>query len=184
MPNWHAETWRYISFSIIFQQWDVAGSWNHSAGMKRAHLAKKLIWHREQWHQQPWCYYHWQLIYWGVSLHLTSSLNHDDVIKMDTFSALLAICTGNSPVTGEFHAQRSVTRSIVVFFDLRLNKRLSKKSWGWWFQTTSRPLRRHCKVVRISFSGYCCYGDQPAMNFVLEIRWRLHITDAEPSSRV
>ena len=43
---------------------------------------------------------------------------------METFSALLAFCAGNSPVTGEFHAQRPVTRSFDVFFDLRLNKRL------------------------------------------------------------
>ena len=41
---------------------------------------------------------------------------------METFSALLAICAGNSPVTGEFHAQRPVTRSFYVFFDLRPNK--------------------------------------------------------------
>ena len=63
--------------------------------------------------------------------------------QMETFSALLAICTGNSPVPGEFHAQRPVTRSFDVFFDLRLNKRLSKQSWGWWFETLSCPLWRH-----------------------------------------
>ena len=34
-------------------------------------------------------------------------------------SALLAICAGNSPVAGEFPAQRPVTRSFDVFFDLR-----------------------------------------------------------------
>ena len=45
---------------------------------------------------------------------------------METFSALLANCAGNSPVTGEFPAQRPVTRSFDVFFYLRLNKRLSK----------------------------------------------------------
>ena len=50
--------------------------------------------------------------------------------QMETFSALLAICAGNSPVTGEFPAQRPVTRSFDVFFDLGLNKRLSKQSWG------------------------------------------------------
>ena len=44
---------------------------------------------------------------------------------METFSVLLAICVGNSPVTGEFPAQRPVTRNFDVFFDLRLNKRLS-----------------------------------------------------------
>ena len=47
-----------------------------------------------------------------------------------TFSALLAICAGNSPVPGEFPAQRPVMRSFDIFFDLRLNKRLSKQSLG------------------------------------------------------
>ena len=69
--------------------------------------------------------------------------------KMETFSALLAICAGNSPVTGEFPAQRPVTRSFDVFFDLHLNKRLSKQSWGWWFHTPSRPLWRHCNVIQM-----------------------------------
>ena len=59
---------------------------------------------------------------------------------MEIFSALLAICAGNSPVTGEFSSQRPVTRSFDVYFDLRLNKRLSKQSWGWWFETPSRSL--------------------------------------------
>ena len=49
---------------------------------------------------------------------------------MDIFSALLGICVGNSPVTGEFPAQGPVTRSFGVFFDLRLNKRLSKREAG------------------------------------------------------
>ena len=40
---------------------------------------------------------------------------------METFSALLAICVGNSPVPSEFPTQRPVTRSFDVFFDLRLN---------------------------------------------------------------
>ena len=68
--------------------------------------------------------------------------------EMGTFSALLAICAGNSPVIGEFHAQRPVTQSFNVFVDLRLNKRLSKQSRGWWLETPSRPLWRHCNVTR------------------------------------
>ena len=40
-----------------------------------------------------------------------------------------------SPVTGEFPTRRPVTRSFDVFFHLCLNKRLSKQSWGWWFET-------------------------------------------------
>ena len=47
--------------------------------------------------------------------------------QMETFSELLALCAGNSPVTGEFPAQRPVTRSFNIFFVLCLNKRLSTK---------------------------------------------------------
>ena len=47
--------------------------------------------------------------------------------QMETFSALLALCAENSPVTGEFPAQRPVTRSFDVFFDVHLNKQLSKQ---------------------------------------------------------
>ena len=64
--------------------------------------------------------------------------------QMEIFSSLLAICAGNSPVPGEFPTQRPVTRSFDVFFHLRLNKQWSKQSWGWWFDTLSRPLWRHC----------------------------------------
>ena len=63
--------------------------------------------------------------------------------QMETFSALLAICAGNSPVPGEFPTQRPVTRSFDVFFDVRPNKQLSKQSWGWWFETLSPSLWRH-----------------------------------------
>ena len=47
---------------------------------------------------------------------------------------------------GEFPTQRPVTRSFDVFFDLRLNKRLSKQPWGWWFETPSWSLWRQCNV--------------------------------------
>ena len=73
--------------------------------------------------------------------------------QMETSSALLAICVGNSPVPGEFPAQRPVTRSFYVFFDLRLNKWLSKQSWGWWFEMLSRPLWCHCND-EWQFFGY------------------------------
>ena len=44
--------------------------------------------------------------------------------QMETFSALLAICAGNSPVSGEIPAQRPMTRNFDDFFDLRPNKLL------------------------------------------------------------
>ena len=69
---------------------------------------------------------------------------------METFSAILALFAANSPVTDEFLAQRPVTRSFDVFFDLRLNKQLNKHSWGWWFETLSHSLWRHCNVPHIS----------------------------------
>ena len=78
-----------------------------------------------------------------------------------TFSVLLVLCAGNSPVTGEFPAQRPVTRSFDVFFDLRLNKRLSKQSWGWGFEMSAWPSWSHCNDVsnytqrgRVS----CCFA--------------------------
>ena len=49
---------------------------------------------------------------------------------METF------CAGNSSVTGEFPAQRPVTRSFDVFFDLRLNE-------GWVNNDEDGDLRRH-----------------------------------------
>ena len=62
---------------------------------------------------------------------------------METFSALLVICAGNSPVPGEFPSQRPVTRSFDVVFDLRLNKRLSKQFRGWYL----RRYRAHYDVI-------------------------------------
>ena len=47
---------------------------------------------------------------------------------------------------GEFPTQRPVMRSFDVFFDMRLNKRLSKQPWGWWFETPSWSLWRHCNA--------------------------------------
>ena len=60
--------------------------------------------------------------------------------QLETYSALLALCAGNIPVTGEFSSQRSVTRSFEVFFDPHSIKRLSKQSRCRWFGTPSRSL--------------------------------------------
>ena len=63
--------------------------------------------------------------------------------QMETFTALLALCVGNSQVTSEFTSQRSVTRNFDVFFVLHPNIRLSKQWWGWWFET---PLECHPRI--------------------------------------
>ena len=69
---------------------------------------------------------------------------------MEPFSALLALCAGNSPVPVN-SPHKGQWRGALVFpfdvsFDLRLNKRLSKQSRGWWFETPSWSLWRHCCV--------------------------------------
>ena len=75
---------------------------------------------------------------------------------METFSASLAICAGNSPVTGEFPAQRPVTRSFDVFFDLRLILRLNKNHQaGDLIETISRPLWRHPNVNDVNRTSVC-----------------------------
>ena len=50
-----------------------------------------------------------------------------------------------------FPTQRPVTRSFDVYFDLRPNKRLSKHSWGWWFETLSCSLWRHRNGVKCRY---------------------------------
>ena len=56
---------------------------------------------------------------------------------------------------GEFPAQKPVTRSFDVFFDLCPNKRLSKQPRGWWFETPSWSLWRHCNVINITHVDIC-----------------------------
>ena len=100
------------------------------------------------WDPDLWYYFICNTLRYGLILDeikfstakMTSWWRH----QMEEFSASLAIYAGNSPVTGEFPAQRPVTRSFDVFFDLHVDKRLSKQSWDWWFETPSRSLWRHC----------------------------------------
>ena len=76
------------------------------------------------------------------------------------------LCAGNSPVTSKFPAQRPVTRSFDVFFDLRVNNRLSEQSGGWWFETPSCPLWRH----RNELDQYYKTGDVVSGNIVLNLK--------------
>ena len=78
--------------------------------------------------------------------------------QMETFSVLLALCTGNSPVTGEFHTRRPLAQSFDISFDLRLNKWLSKQSWRRWFETPLPSLWRHCNVTMIKRDKRCYNG--------------------------
>ena len=94
----------------------------------------------------------------------TSSVNimmesHERNIMMTSSNENMFRVTG--PLCGEFTgpgvfpAQRPVTRSFDVFFDLRLNKRLSKQPWGWWFETPSWSLWRQCNDICHHRSHHC-----------------------------
>ena len=76
---------------------------------------------------------------------LSPERSHEPTMTSSNGNIFRHLC-GDSLVTGEFPTQRLVTRSFDVFFDLRLNKPLSKQSWGWWFETPSNPLCRHCNA--------------------------------------
>ena len=73
--------------------------------------------------------------------------------QMETFSAILVLCEGNPPAIGGFPLPRPVTRNFDVFFDLRLNIRLSKQSRRLWLETSSCSLWRHCLHVMPIFRG-------------------------------
>ena len=69
-------------------------------------------------------------------------ITHETSSNGNIFRVTGPLC-GEFTGPGEFPTQRPVTHSFGVFFDLRLNKRLSKQPWGWWFETPSWSLWRH-----------------------------------------
>ena len=84
-------------------------------------------------------------------------ISYDMGLVHKEYSRLSTICmmtssSGNifrvtGPLCGEFTGhptEKPVTRGFDVFFDLRPNKRLSKQSWGWWFET---PLPHYDVIV-------------------------------------
>ena len=77
---------------------------------------------------------------------ITGHPPHDDVIKWKHFPRYWPFVRGIHQ-SAVFPAQRPVTRSFDVFFDLHLNKRLSEQSCGWWFGTPSHPFWRHYDVL-------------------------------------
>ena len=98
-------------------------------------LIKRGPWWKVKLEDEPWIT-HMELTNRGPSGDMMTSSNGN------TFRVTGHLC---GEFTGpRFPAPRPVTQSFDVFFDLCLNKRLSKQSWGWWFETLSHPLWRHC----------------------------------------
>ena len=118
---------RYFFTCILYYKMNKDGFWG-----KASHLAQCR--HRAMW----------------LRLTFTQMMQNHPVFgrlfswwrrQMEAFSVLLALCAGNSSVTGEFPSQRPVSG---VFFDLHLSKRLSKQSRRQCFYTPSHSLWRHC----------------------------------------
>ena len=76
--------------------------------------------------------------------------------QMETFSALLALCTGNSPITGKFHAKRPVTRSFGVFWCAWIN--------GWVNSHEAGDLRRHCAHYDVTVMNHI--ADAPSVFYM------------------
>ena len=91
-------------------------------------------------------------------------IQHDGVIKWKHFSRYWPFVSGihrspvDSPHKGQWHG------TVISFFDLRLDKRLSKHSRNRWFETPSRSSWRHCNddtVCRNYKSGWQTALSQP-----------------------
>ena len=117
----------------------------------------------------------WEVVHYDWwSLHMMTSSNGN------IFRVTGPSC-GEFTGPGEFPAQRPVTQSFDVFYDLRPNKQLSKQPWGWWFETLSWSLWRHCNEK--NFRGSLFSRMESSTWFygtpLLEIRRRLRIGDAD-----
>ena len=167
---------------VLLAEWNInfrnfSLCWADSVPSPGGRICISISYHQSHWY------------YWWLVLNQTqpgvSWWRH----QMEIFSALLAICAGNSPVPGEFPTQRPVTRSFDVFFDLRLNKQLNKQSCGWWFETPSGSLwrQRNVKlrtgsgpvywriVVRVHFfSGFLCRRHRTLTIFVELFWWNVN----------
>ena len=86
-----------------------------------------------------------------LTTNKTSNFCMNDPLPMMT-SSNGNIFRVTGPLCGEFTGDRWIPTTkasdaeLWCFFYLHLNKRLSKQSWGWWFETLSRPLWRRCNV--------------------------------------
>ena len=130
------------------QRWDLFGGigWRLTCNdLFPEQILRKMtdsIWHtRSQWFrvETP----RWQ----ASNFAGEHTVAHDDVIKWKHFPRSWPFVRGihqspaNSPHKSQWRG------NFDVFVDLRLNKRLSKQWWGWWFETPSRPLWRHSTVI-------------------------------------
>ena len=108
---------------------------------------------------------------------------HDDVIKWKHFPHYWSFVREihrspvNSPRKGQWRG------ALMFSLICALNKRLSKQSWGWWFETPSRSLWRHCNdladgnlilLVPVDCAARPCYSftTSDEIQFWTPLQWR------------
>ena len=153
----HESQWRRaLIFSLICAQ---TNSWanNRDAGNLRRHYAYyDVIVMRFWWHATSIQTQNYLAMFLLIMFHEMTRLYCWLITQCDSRIHMMTSSNGNifrvtGHLRGEFtgdrwipRKKRPVTRSFDVFFDPLLNKRLSKQSWRWWFETPSLPIWRHC----------------------------------------
>ena len=101
--------------------------------------------------------------------------------QIETFSALLALYEWNPPLTGGFPSQRPVRGTLIFFFDLCLNKRLSKQPRRRWFETPSRSPWRHYSDSRLKWCtiSHHIVTQRSISSMTLTINTTRHISPTE-----
>ena len=144
--------------TVLTPQWDFfytgkitsllkQGPWPNCVTQHTLHSSNKLCWKKVA---EKGCLSKfgsllgWVLCYWRVIFppctHSMTWWSH----QMETFSVVLGLCERNPSAIGGFPTQRPATWSFDVFFELRLNRRLSKESRRRWFEMPLHSLWRHC----------------------------------------
>ena len=110
------------------------------------------------------------------------------------------ICCVTGPLCGKFTGHRWIPRTKAsdaelwcfllsapdVFFYLRLNKRLSKQLWGWWFETPSHSLLRHRNEIKLPYNNSTwnrhveiLYRNVIKRNFIDQWSWKIQLEQLE-----
>ena len=90
---------------------------------------------------------------YGLKSKVSYAIIPSGLFMMTSSNGKVFRVTGH--LCGEFTGPRWIPHTkasdaeLWCFLDLRLNKRLSKQWWSWWFETLSRQLWRHR-------NDYCC----------------------------
>ena len=156
-------TWtlRYINFLTmrLFVQQFLQNNNEENIGISDKHRTSNVESVSISWRYHIYIIY--IIIHYNKRLHLTS---HQLCVQL-CLQSMMTSSNGNifrvtGPLCGEFTGpgefptQRPVTRNVDVFFDLRLNKRLSKQPWGWWFETPYWLLWRNVDVDKLFSNAY------------------------------